>query len=184
MDYMTLSAEVRTETGKKVAKQLRAAGKLPAVMYNSKGVSTMLTVNEAEFTKVWKLATPTTLIKLTVGSDTMLAFIKDTEYDIITDKNLHVDFHVIDEDKPLTATIKLQLGGNPAGVREGGILFNGTPSIKIKCLPKDLPVRIVADISALKIGDYLHVKELPLGDGITVISDKEAVVASVRAPKR
>ena len=130
MDYMTLSAEVRTESGKKFAKQLRAEGKLPAVMYNSKGVATMLSVNEAEFTKVWKQATPTTLIKLTVGKDTMLAFIKDTEYDIITDKNLHVDFHVIDEDKPLVAEIKLQLGGSPVGVREGGVLQKG------RCLAK------------------------------------------------
>ncbi|MCR4940983.1 MAG: 50S ribosomal protein L25 [Treponemataceae bacterium] len=184
MDYMTLSAEVRTEAGKKIAKQLRSEGKLPAVMYNSKGVSTMLSVDEAEFTKVWKQATPTTLIKLTVGKDTMLAFIKDTEYDIINDRNLHVDFHVIDEDKPLVAVIKLQLGGNPVGVREGGILQNGIPTIKIKCLPKDLPVRIIADISALKIGDFLHIKELTLGDGITVLSDGDAVVASVRAPKR
>lgn len=184
MDYMTLSAEVRTGSGKKFAKQLRAEGKLPAVMYNSKGVATMLSVNEAEFTKVWKQATPTTLIKLTVGKDTMLAFIKDTEYDIITDKNLHVDFHVIDEDKPLVAEIKLQIGGSPVGVREGGVLQKGTPSIKIRCLPKDLPIRIVADVSALKIGDFLHVKELNLGDGVKIISDGEAVVASVRAPKR
>ena len=114
----------------------------------------------------------------------MLAFIKDTEYDIITDKNLHVDFHVIDEDKPLVAEIKLQIGGSPVGVREGGVLQKGTPSIKIRCLPKDLPIRVVADVSALKIGDFLHVKELNLGDGVKIISDGEAVVASVRAPKR
>ena len=184
MDYLVLNANERKDAGKGVAKKLRAGGRLPAVMYNAKGTATMLDVDEAEFTKVWKVTTPTTLINLEVGGKKSLALIKDTLYDIKSDKNLHVDFHVIDEDKPLVAEIKLQLGGNPAGVREGGILFKGTPSIKIKCLPKDLPVRIVADVSALKIGDFLHVKELALGDGVKIISDGEAVVASVRAPKR
>ena len=183
MDYLTVNASIRTAKGKKAGKALRATGRLPAVMYNSKGESTMLDVDELEFTKVWKQATPTTLINLVVGKDTYLAFIKDTEYDIITDRNLHVDFHVIDPDTPLVRNIKVLLSGNAAGVREGGVLFKGVSSIKIKCMPKNLPVRILADITPLKTGESMTVKQIALGEGVSLVSNPDAVVASVRAPK-
>lgn len=184
MERMTVNAAVRTEMGKSAAKAIRATGRLPAVMYNSKGESTMLTVDEAEFTKVWKQATPTTLINLVVDGTTHIAFIKTTEYNIIADRNLHVDFHVIDADKPLVAAVKLIITGNAAGVREGGVFFKGNPNIKIKCLPENLPVRIFADVNSLKIGDSLKVKDIPMAEGVEVVSNGEAVVASVRAPKR
>ncbi len=184
MERMTLNAAVRTTTGKSAAKALRATGRLPAVMYNSKGEATMLDVDEIEFTKVWKVATPTTLINLVVDGKTYTAFIKDTEYDIISDKNLHADFHVIDDDKVLTIAIKLLIAGNAQGVRDGGFLQKGTQTIKISCLPKDLPVRMEADVSKLKIGEALAVKDVVLPEGVTVVSNKEVIVASVRAPKK
>ena len=64
MDQMVINAKIRKETGKKAAKQLRATGRLPAVMYNSKGESTMLDIDEVEFNKVWRNITPTTVITL------------------------------------------------------------------------------------------------------------------------
>lgn len=184
MDKLTVTATVRSTTGKRAAKALRATGNLPAVMYNGKGEATMLQVNEAEFTKVWKQATPTTLVELVVGKEKHLAFIKDTEYNIITDKNLHADFQVIDADRVLTVPIKVQLGGNPAGVREGGNLQKGIDTIKISCLPKDLPVRIIADISDLKIGDKMAVKQIALPEGVKVVSNGDAVIATIKAPRR
>ena len=102
----------------------------------------------------------------------------------ITDKNLHADFQVIDADKVLTVPIKVQLGGNPAGVREGGNLQKGIDTIKISCLPKDLPVRIIADISDLKIGDKMAVKQIALPEGVKVVSNGDAVIATIKAPRR
>ena len=75
----------------------------------------------------------------------------------------------------------MQVAGNPVGVREGGRLQKGVDSIIIKCLPKDLPVRIVADVSQLKLGESLYVKDLKLGAGVTVLSDSDDLVASVTA---
>lgn len=179
MDCLDLNAKLRNESGKSAAKKLRATGRLPAVMYNSKGVATMLDVDELEFTKVWKMATPTTLISLDVEGKKHLAFIQDTEYDIKADKNLHVDFHVIDEDKPLKVTMKVQIAGNPVGVREGGVLTTGVKEVTIECLPKDLPVRIVGDVSNLACGQSFTVKELPFAEGVKILSDANAVVAKV-----
>ncbi len=180
MDRLSLNATVRKGTGKVYSKTIRANGVLPAVMYNWKGEAEMLEVNEVEFTKVWKQATATTLINLVVDGKTHLAFIKDTEYDIVTDKNLHVDFHVIDAKKPLKATLKIQTAGNPVGVREGGFLTKGVPTVTIQCLPEELPVRIVGDVSNLGLNQSLLVKDLPFAKGIKIISDLDAVVAEIK----
>lgn len=181
MDRLTLNATVRTETGKGAARRLRTTGNLPAVVYNSKGEATMLMVNESEFTKVWKQATPTTLISLIIKDSTpRLVFIKATEYHIITDKNLHVDFHEIDEDKPLIRTMKILTSGNPVGVRDGGIFEKSCEKVEVKCMPKDLPIRITADISELKLNESILIKDLPFGPNVTVLTPSDKVIATVR----
>ncbi len=185
MDQLVVNAVTRTETGKRAAKKLREKGRLPAVMYNSKGESLMLDVDEAEFTKVWKTATPSTLVNLKIdGKTDNLVFIKTTEYDIKTDKNLHVDFHAVNLEKKLKMSMKVLFTGSPLGVREGGFLTTHLPKITVQCLPKDLPVRVCADITNLGIGQTFKVKDLSLGDGVTILNDGEIALASVSAPKR
>ena len=88
MDQMVINATVRNETGKKVAKDLRAAGKIPAVVYDEAGKATSITVDSVEFNKAWRNITATTLVTLDVEGKKSDAFIRDTEYDIITDKVL------------------------------------------------------------------------------------------------
>ena len=172
MEQLVLKATKRTETGN-----------LPAVMYNHQGQATMISVNEAEFTKVWKQATKTTIICLDVDGTKYQAFIKDTEYNIISNRNLHVDFHVIEDTQKIRTTIKVQTSGTPVGVREGGVLMTTGIAVKIECLPKDLPARIVADIDPIKIGETFYIKDLKLNDGIKVLTNPDAVVVSVRSGK-
>jgi large subunit ribosomal protein L25 len=161
---------------------MRKTGKMPGVMYNNQGQATSLTLDEAEFTKVRRLSTPTTLVNLTVDSkDAGVAFLKATEYDIKTDRNLHVDFHVIQADKPLKASIVVQFSGTPAGVREGGRLVAHATKIALECNPSVLPVRISEDISSLAIGSVLRVQALHLDKGITVFTDGETPLVSVVA---
>ena len=94
MSKQTINAKIRTVSGKSAAKKLREAGSIPAVMYNDKGEATMLEVNAVEFNKVWRSITATTSIDLVVDGKKMPALIKDTEYNIRTDKVLHADFFV------------------------------------------------------------------------------------------
>lgn len=180
MDQLVIKANTRTESGKGVAKRLRAVGRLPAVMYNSKGEAVMLDIDESEFTKVWNQATPTTLIDLDVNGSVKKAFIKDTEYNIIQDRNLHVDFHVIEEDKPLKVTMKVIVSGNPVGVRDGGVFEKGTQTVEIECLPKDLPVRIVADVNNLGLGQTVTIADLPFDKSVKILSKPDVIVAQVR----
>ena len=80
----------------------------------------------------------------------------------------------------MTVTMTVLVRGNPVGVREGGALEKGIKTIEIKCLPKDLPVRIIADVSELNLNAELKVKDLKLGSGVTVVTGADEVIAAVR----
>lgn len=182
MEQMTINAKIRTATGKRAAKRLRAAGRIPAVMYNSKGETTMLDVDTVEFNKVWRNITPTTLVSLNVDGTVYDALIRDTEYKILNDSVLHADFFVPADDKPLTAKFKVKYSGSSAGVLKGGFLLKQLPEIKVKAVPKKMPASVVADISPLEIGDVFRVKDLKLGEGVVIITDGEAPLVSIKAP--
>ncbi len=184
MEQFVINAKIRKETGKKVAKALRAAGRLPAVAYNEKGESTMLDIDAAEFSKAWRSITATTLVKLVIEGQEHQAYIQDTEYDIITDKNLHADFHIVSGQKPVVARLKIHYSGTPAGVLKGGFLVKHVPDVKIKALPADMPQSIVADISKVEIGQKYTVKDLGLSDKLTILTNPNDLVVTIAPPRK
>lgn len=183
MEQFVVEAAVRSETGKKAAKKLRAAGKIPAVAYDEDGKATSITVESVQFNKVWRNITATTLVTLKLDGKDYDAFIRDAEYDIITDSVLHADFFIVTNKKPVTRQFKLQYKGTAAGVLKGGFMVKHIPEIKVKALPKDLPVRVVIDVSKINVGDVFRVKDIDLGDKVTVLTPAEAEVVTV-APAR
>lgn len=184
MERYVINAKTRKETGKRVAKRLRAEGKLPAIAYNEKGESIMLVVDANEFSKAWRSITKTTLITLNIDGAENQAYISDTEYDIKTDKSLHADFHIVSGKKPITAVLKVHYAGTPAGVLKGGFMVKHVPDVKLKALPQDMPESVSADVSKLEIGGKFAVKDLNLGDKITVLTNPEALIVTVAPPKK
>lgn len=182
-EQFVLKATIRNETGKKAAKHLRAEGKIPAVVYDEAGKATSITVNAAEFNKIWRTITATTLITLDVDGKKTDAFIRDTEYNIISDAVLHADFFAVTNTKPVTRKYKVQLSGTAAGVLKGGFLVRHTPEIIVKALPRDLPVRVVGDISKINIGDLYKVSDLGLSDKVTLITPADTILVTI-APAR
>ena len=183
MEQLVIEAKTRSETGKKAARLTRANGRIPAVVYDEAGKSTSITVDSIQFNKVWRSITSTTLVTLDVEGKKYDAFIRDTEYDIIKDEVLHADFFAVSNKKPVIRTYKVQYQGTPAGVLKGGFMVKHVPEVKIKALPKDLPVRIVIDVSGINIGDVFRVKDMNLGDNVTVLTNAEDSLVSV-APAR
>ena len=179
MSKQTLNAKVRTASGKTAAKKLRQVGSIPAVMYNEKGEATMLEVNEVEFNKIWRTITPTTSINLVVDGKEHLALIKDTEYNIRTDKVLHADFFVPAADEKLVMNIKVHYSGTPAGVLKGGFKKERNNQIKVKAAIADLPETIIADISKINVSEALRVKDLELPASVEVLTDKELPLVTV-----
>ena len=179
MSKQTLNTKDRTVSGKTAAKKLREVGSIPAVMYNDKGEATMLEVNEVGFNKIWRTVTPSTSINLVVDGKEHLALIKDTEYNIRTDKVLHADFFVPAADEKLVMNIKVHYSGTPAGVLKGGFKKERNNQIKVKAAIADLPETIIADISKINVSEALRVKDLDLGKNVEVLTDKELPLVTV-----
>jgi len=183
MDQLVIEAKARTETGKKAARSIRAEGKIPAVVYDEAGKATSVTVDAVQFNKVWRSITSTQLVTLDLDGKKCDAFIRDTEYNIIKDEVLHADFFAVTNKKPVVRTYKIQYSGNAAGVLKGGYMVKHTPEVKIKALPKDLPARVVIDVSNINIGDVFRVKDMNLGANVTVLTNAEDSLISI-APAR
>ena len=101
----------------------------------------------------------------------------------VTGKVLHVDLHAVAMDELLTAEANVETTGEAAGVKTGGgVLEVILRTLEIECLPADLPESITVDVSALHIGDSIHVRDLKLPKGVTVLNDADLTVVSVAAP--
>jgi large subunit ribosomal protein L25 len=179
MSKQTLEAKLRTATGKTAAKNLRKVGRIPAVVYNSKGEATSIEVGEVEFNKIWRTITPTTSITLKVDGKECLALIKDVEYNIRNDKVLHADFFAPDADEKLVMKIKIHYTGTPAGVLKGGFKKERNNEIKIKAAIADLPETITADISGINVSEALRVKDLKLDSKVEVLTSAELPLVTV-----
>ncbi|OHB39862.1 MAG: hypothetical protein A2069_07015 [Planctomycetes bacterium GWB2_41_19] len=177
MKILELKAEKRTTRGSKAVKKLRESGQIPAILYGHKPDNVMLCLNEHDFTRI--LHSGTRMINLTVDNKKESALIKDVQYDNLLDRVLHVDFSRIDLTERVKLRVPLEVHGEPVGVKEGGVLTHVMKDVEIECLPTAIPEKIKVNISELGIGKAIHVKELPVLEGIQYISETELVVASV-----
>ncbi len=180
MEERILKANKRAEYGKSVAKRMRKDGNIPAVMYDGKGTSVSLAVGERDFLKLFKNVTESTIVKLVIDSEEYEVFIKDYQHDIVRDKFLHIDFYEVERGKLLRTKVSIKLEGSPEGVRHGGILESGITELEVECLPKDLPPRIVLDVSALDVNESLHVRDIKLPDAVTILTDEDLTVAAIK----
>lgn len=137
----------------------------------------MLCMKEDEFTRI--LHTGTRMLYLTYDNQRESALIKEIQYDHIVDRVLHVDFSRIDLDERVKLRVPVELTGESIGVKEGGILTHVMKDIEIECLPTAIPEMIKVNVSELGLGKAIHVKELPVLEGIRYLSDGETVVVSV-----
>lgn len=180
MDKMVINASVRTAHGKGEVSRLRKTGKIPAVMYNSDGKATMLTVDAKEFNRVWRKVPAMTLVSLVVDGKEYNAFIKDTDYNLLRDTVLHTDFYVPADNKEISAKFKVKYTGTPQGVLKGGYLLKRLPEVRVKAIAKNMPHEVAADISQLNIGDTFKVKDLKFDKGVSVVTDAEAALLSIK----
>lgn len=177
----TLIAEERARTGSGVLKQMRREGYIPSVVYGGGSDNKNVKVHAKTFRDMLNhAASDSILVTLDLGdSNTQLAFLQDVQHNAITGEILHVDFLAVNQDTSITASLPLELTGEPEGVKAGGLLEQMLHGLEISCLPKDLPENIAADVSALKIGDALHIGEIKLPEGVTPTLGEEVVVAIV-----
>ena len=183
-DQVSLNVDVRTESGKKFAKRLRYRGRLPAVVYGENAESVACSVDYRTLSDLLKAHGRNAIISLSAGDGSQSTIIKDIQYHPVRGEILHVDFHRIDLTRKIVVDVPVHATGSAVGVRIGeGILEQMLHEIEVECLPTDIPDHIAVDVSALEIGDSLHVSDIVLdGDDLSIVTDSDRTMFAVAAP--
>jgi large subunit ribosomal protein L25 len=182
MDKIELVAHKRDLLGKKV-RFLRREGVTPVNLYGHGLESTSLQIETPALKKALAQAGRTSLVHLKVGSAKRphIAIVRGIQRDPAKGELLHVDFYQVRMDEKLKIKVPLVLMGKAPAVKDlGGILVQEMGSIEVECLPANMPHSIEADISGLvQLDQAVHVKDLHVGDGVTILADPGKVVAKI-----
>jgi large subunit ribosomal protein L25 len=181
-----LKAERRSATGRSAARKLKARGVVPAVIYGAKDKPQPLQLSERDINAVLSHASgENILVELEIDGDQSgrLALVQEIQHSPVRGDVLHIDFHAVSMDEKIHAEVPVETIGIANGVKNfGGLLEQNLRALAIECLPRDLPDRIVVDVSALNIGDSIHVRDLQLPPGVTARVQLDLTAFSVLAP--
>jgi large subunit ribosomal protein L25 len=185
MASASLSAEPRSETGKGVARKLRAAGRIPGIIYGHAREATGLSLVARDFEKLLQhISAGSTVVDLTLGSATTKTLIREIQRHPFKKQILHVDFQELVAGEKVTVEVPLVFVGVPEGVRlSGALLEQIMHSIEVFADPTSIPNHLDVDVSHLAMGHSLHVRDIKLPEGIEVLSDEDATICAVIAPR-
>jgi ribosomal protein L25, Ctc-form len=177
MKNIELKGALRSDLGKKGAKDIRRNELTPCNLYGNGG-NVNFTVVEKDLKDI--LYTPNAyIINLTIDGKSEMAVIREVQFHPVTDEVLHIDFYRVTEDKPVVIEVPVKLNGSSEGVKQGGKLSLTTRKIKVSALVKDLPDTLDIDISTLGLGKTIMVGELEFPN-VTILNPKSTVVCAVK----
>jgi len=184
MAIAELAVETRTESGKGFARKLRGAGKFPAVRYGKQCGVVQYAVNRAEFDKLLQDGGASGLVALDVDgagqNDELLSIVKAIQRDPVSSKVIHVDFYGVRYGEAIQVDVPLVFEGKAIGVVEGGLLQPVRRVLQVRCLPREIPDNIVVDVTALAIGDAIHVSDLEV-EGVEFDTSIDFTIVTVQA---
>lgn len=186
MDIIKLKARPRQGTGKSYTRKARAQRWVPAVYYGHNKETENIEVDGNDFAAIVRAKKTAHLIELGLeGRKDSVAVVKEIQKDVIRDANiLHIDFQHVSMDEKITVAVPIEVIGIPIGVKDdGGILGHPVRHLNVECLPLDIPEKIVVDVSALRIGDSIHVRDLKIEKG-EIKDSPDEVVALVNRPMK
>jgi large subunit ribosomal protein L25 len=181
---VSLNVQDRTERGKNAARRLRASGLVPVTVYGGGNEAISGTINRREFAALMRAHGRNKIFNLNVGGAASSVKIADLQLDPIKGTLIHVDLMRISLTEKSDFEVTIKIVGEPEGVRTGGGLLDiPTHSLKVRCLPTDLPDVIEVDVTKLNLGGHIEVKDLQLGDKIEIRTSGDVTIATVVAPK-
>ncbi len=189
MEKVILKAAARAETGKKAAKNLRKTGVVPAVVYKGGKEAISLKVASRDMLDALRTKAGSNVLitlKIEGGAKPVkdkTVIIKEIQHDPVKDTIMHVDFNEISLTETLKVNVPLASKGDAAGVKQdGGVLEHILWELQVECLPTNIPEKIEYDVSSLKIGDSVTVKQIALPEGVRVLNDPELIAFIVKPP--
>ncbi len=185
MDNLSLEVESRQEVGTAAARRLRRAGKVPGVVYGIQD-PVPVTVNPLELEKIFSQgAGENVVFQLNLAGEEKAerpVLVKELQRDAMNDKIVHADFLEIRMDKQIRISVPLSFDGESPGLKVGGVLSVLMREIDIECLPNAIPEGISVDISAVEIGDVIHVRDLTLPEDVDLLTGLDAPIFTVIVP--
>ena len=181
-----LTARRRYETGKGVARRLRAAGQVPAVLYGKDQEPVSLTLDAREALNLFhSISVENTIVNVRIDDDKeeLETLVREIQMHPFRPDIVHVDFYCIERGVALEVDIPADYVGTPHGVRDGGVLEIILHEFRVKCLPVDIPETITVDISALDIGDSIHASEISMDEAVELLTDPGQTICLVSAPR-
>lgn len=170
-----LNVQARTAGGTGDARRLRKTGLIPAIVYGKGVEPKCISVNATE----WQLLSRNELNILSLVEDgkETLVLLKEVQHDPIRNRTRHLDFQAIRMDQKIKAHVAVRPGhALPAGASAGGLLEQNIHEIEVESLPQDLPEEIIVDVSAMNLGDMIHVGDIPMPAGVTAVTHADIVV--------
>jgi large subunit ribosomal protein L25 len=183
---MTESARIRVEprdpaknkgTGTRVARRLRAMGRIPAVIYGHKKAVVPISLGRHDVLHMIK--TPGHLADLDFGGTTETVLIRDVQWDHLGKEILHLDFSRVSAEEIIETEVAIELRGQAAGIAAGGILEHLVHSLSINCRAGAIPDSIKIDVSQLQVDQGIHVRDLTLPPDVTANADADVLLVHV-----
>ena len=182
MEKTVLKVSERKDFSKSFTKKLRKDGLIPGVFYLRNTSPIHIDVSDKKINPL-VFTSKTHLIALQLeGHEEYECIIKDVQFDPVTDRVIHFDLLGLTRGEKITLEIPVQLVGTPIGVKEGGVIQHTRHKLEVECLPKNIPEHIVIDVTALKLGDSIHIGDLNYEE-LEFLESKEAMIVQVTHPK-
>ena len=182
MKEISLTADLRTESGKGSARRTRRDGKIPGIIYGPEVDPLSIAVDEKVFRNAMKLSTTSSIFNLDVDGKENKVVVRDLQRDPITSKVIHIDFHAISMNKPINISIPVKFIGIPRGVKtDGGIMTVPMRELEISCLPVNIPDALEIDVSELGIGDSIHVSDLSI-ENVEIVAEARRTIVVISSP--
>ena len=185
METLEIRAAAREKKRKRDAKRLLRNGKIPGILYGPKTSSMPLELDKREFSTRVAGSEGSHLVRLKSESTALadkVALVKDMQYHPISGDVIHADLYEVDLTAKITVNVPLHCVGKAAGVVRGGILEPIVREIEVECLPLDIPAYFDVDVSALDIGDSVHVEELTMPADVTAVFESNFPLVAVVPP--
>lgn len=175
---ITVAAEPRLSRGKNEARRLRAAGKIPAILYGSRKDAFAVSVNPKEIIRILHGSTGhNTIFNVSLNGETTPAMIVDWQFDPIKDTLLHVDFKRIDLTQRLQVHVPIVTFGESKAVKaDGGLLEVVARELFIECLPDEIPDHFALDVTNIGVGDNIRAADVPLTGSMQLLTPPETVI--------
>lgn len=179
-EHQTFSATVRETVGKGDSKSVRRAGSVPCVVYGA-DVEPLAIVVSSDDAKA--IVDHPAILTITIDGTGRDVLVKDVQRHFLSHEIQHIDMQAISEDRPITTVVPVVARGEAAGTHHGGIMEQTGHTLRIQCLPKDLPEKIACDVSKLDVGQRILTRDLVMPEGVKSLSEPTTVMFSIHLPR-